>query len=242
MSTSLNTIGEIKIEYAVRNQVSTTAAFYSDSVLNSWIDQAHKWAAGYKKWPFAEGRVSTTYASLTENEDGLLGTDYPEGWKPDAIRILRIGGKRYVKTNFAKFLSFFEDNPASTKKLWTDFGRRYYVNGLSGESGTVVVWGQYTPNLDLTDTSALTVFSGVEETGNDAIVEYMLYLSRIREKDDNSALVHLQLATDQLNAIWDRIKDEQYAYHTTDDEGMFKRMDVLGGALRDDLFKRDQFY
>lgn len=241
MSTSLYTIGELKTEYLVRNQTSTTAAFYSDAIINSWLDQAHKWAAGFKKWPFTEGRVSTTYASLVTDEDGLLAGEYPEGWKPDSIRMLRVGGKRFHKTNFYKFQSFFEDNPGSEKKLFSDYGRRFYINSLSGVSGTVVVWGQYAPALDLTDLSQPTVFSGADESGNDAIVEYMLYLSRIREKNETTALIHLQFATQLLSAIWDQVKDEQYAYQTVDDEGMFKRFDVIGGALRDDLFKRDQF-
>ena len=38
------------------------------------------------------------------------------------------------------------------------------------------------------------------------------------------------------------IDDEQYAYHTHETRGgMFKRIDVVDGALHDDLFKRDQF-
>lgn len=242
MSQSLTTTGEIKTEYLVRNQASTTAAFFSDSIINSWLDQAAKWAAGHKKWPFTEGRVSTTYASLITNEDNMLGGDYPEGWKTDSIRLLKIGGERFSKTNFYKFQSFFEDNPQSTKKLFTDYGRRYFINSASGVSGSVVVWGQYTPTLDLSDTAGKTVFSDSEESGNGAIVDYMLYLTKVREKDVKTAASHLQIAIATLDAIWDKIKDEQYAYQTVDDEGMFKRLDVLGGALRDDLFKRDQWY
>src|SRR3990167_5351395 len=241
MSSSLNTIGEIKDEFLVRGQVSTTAAFYSDAILNSWIDQGHKWASGYKKWPFGEGRVSTTYASLVTDEDGLLAGEYPEGWKPDSIRMLRIGGKAFQKTQFYQFTKFFEDNPESDKKLFSDYGRRYYVNASAG-SGTVVVWGQFTPSLDLTDTSATTVFSSAAEEANGAIVDYMLYLSKIREKDLKTAVGHLQVARATLDALWDSVKNEQYGYQGVDGEGMFKRIDVLGGALRDDLFKRDQFY
>src|SRR3990167_2626147 len=114
-------LSEIQNEILVRLGVSSTVAYYTDAIILEWITQAHKWAAGYKKWPFTEGRVSTTFASLYTNEDGYLTGVYPEGWKPDSIRLLTIGGKRVDKKNFYKFQEFLEDNPASTERLFTDF-------------------------------------------------------------------------------------------------------------------------
>ena len=67
------------------------------------------------------------------------------------------------------------------------------------------------------------------------------YLKR-REHLVQEAELHDQRATLKLDEIWNRIKDEQFAYQNVEDEGLFSRIDVLGGALRDDMFKRDQWF
>ena len=105
-----------------------------------------------------------------------------------------------------------------------------------------MVWGQYTPAADITDENELTVFSGYEPDGNEAIVLEMLSYSMLREKKTQESIAYHKKATELLDIIWKRVTDEQFAYQSTDDDGMFKRIDVLGGALREDTLKRDQWY
>lgn len=239
----LTNVSDIQNEVLVRGNRTTMDSFVTDTILNTWMQQAYTWASNYKKWPYSEGRISTTFASLvTDPEYGWLVGNYPEGWKPDSIRKLTIGGKLLDKKNFYKFQKYIEDNPQTNKRIYTDYGNVLYINQGIDVSGTVTFWGQYTPVVDTTDKTATTVFSYNDEDGNDAIVEKMLSYLRLREHSPNEAGVHDQRATAKLDALWQKIQDEQYGYQTTDDEGQWKRMDVLGGALRDDLFKRDQFY
>ena len=240
----LNTQGDIKNDVLVQGQISTTIAFFTDTILNTWISKAHTWASARHKWPFTEGRVSTTYASLSTQEDGYLVGEFPEGWKSDSIRLLTIDGKEVGKRNFYEFRTFLENNSSNNKRIFSDFGRRYFINPSIDLSGTVTVWGQYTPApLDgtIADATNYTVFSNNEEEGNEAIVEEVLSYVKKRESKLQESIAHHQRAVEILEEIWQRIKDEQYAYQTEDNDGMFKRIDVLGGALRDDLFKRDQF-
>lgn len=241
MSTSLSTIGEIKTEFLVRHNSATTISYFTDTILQNWIDQAHKYATSYKKWPFTEGRSSTSYASLTTDEDGATYGLYPEGWKLKAIRLLQIGGKTYDKRDFIGFRKFLDTFPSATDKIWTDYGLRYYINAGAQGSGTVSVFGQYVPALDLTDLSAATVFSGIDENGNLAIVELMQSYAMTKEKKEDEAKVHLEKAQILLEGVWRQFTDEGFNYKTSDSDGMFKRVDVVRGALRDDLFKRDQF-
>jgi len=231
------TQGEIITEFLVRNQTSTLVAFYTDAILNNWSNQAHKWAAGYHKWPFTEGRASTTFASLVTGEDGYLIGVYPEGWKSDSIRLMKIGGKEVGKREFYKFTKFLEDYPSDNERIFSDYMRVYYVNPNIDLSGTVTLWGQYTPlTLDWTATNEVTVFSG-EEEGNEAIVEMMMSYARKREKKLNEATGHLQEAQRILDGIWERIQAEQYAYQLPPGEGMFKSFDVLkGGENNTDQF------
>ncbi len=239
----LNNVSDIKNEFLVRNQTSTAIAFYTDTILNDWLREATQWSASYKKWPFTEGRVSTTYASLVTSEDGDLVGEYPEGWRSDSIRILQIGGKRLQKLNFEDYQIFREESPDSADRVYSDFSRRFYVNPQTDLGGSVVMWGQYTPNVDATDETAITVFSNNEEEGNYAVVEEMMSYARIREKKVQESLVHHQKAMQILDGIWQRIKDEQFGYQTHRDRGgIFKQINVLDGAIEDEMFHRDRWY
>lgn len=237
----MTNLGEIKADVLVKLAVSTTTAYYTDDILNDWIDQAHKWAAGYKKWPFTEGRVSTTWASLTTDEDGMIVGEYPEGWKSDSIRYLTIGGCRVDKKNYYKFRQYLEDNSSATDRIFTDHGRRYYVNPRIDVSGTVTAWGQFTPaELDGSVPTSETVFQG-EPEGAEAIVEKVLSFAKIRENKFQEAAGHENLAKQKLEELSQRIKDEQAGYQDTDNDGMFKRFDVVEGGFHDDLFDSNQF-
>lgn len=233
---ALSTIYDILGEVVVRGNISTTttsSGLYTDTILKGWLDPAHRWAAAFHKWPFTEGRVSTTY-STEENP-------YPEGWKSDSIRLLQVGGKRYQKLNFYDYQAFREDSPDSDDRVFSDFGLTYFVNPNQA-SGTTTVYGQYTPSaFDTTDNTATTVFSSNEPEANEAIVEEMLSYAKRREKNLNESQVHHNRAIEILESVWKRYGDEQFGYQTKN-RGNFKRLNVMYGVLDDELLKRDQFY
>lgn len=236
----INNVGDIITQVLVRNNRTTTDSFVTDTILQGWTSDANKWATSFHKWPFTEGRSSTTYTTSTTDENGLAYTTYPEGWKSDSIRILTIGGKRLQKLNFSDFLRYLEDNPASQERIYSDYNRQLYVNVNSDVSGTLTAYGQYTPLLDTTDLTATTIFSNYDEEGNEAIIEKMTSYLKRREHLPQEAELHDKRAIEKLEEIWNRIKDEQFAYQTKD-RNMFERFDVLQGDLTDDLFRRDQF-
>ena len=228
-------------EIIVQLGVSTTVAFYTDTILEDWIDKANKWAAGYKKWPFTEGRISTTY--VADNTSIEAGFSYPEGWKPDGIRLLQVGGKRFTKVNFYKYQEFRENYSNDKKKIFSDFGLLYFINPQADVSGTTTLWGQYTPaTLAETDNTALTVFSANAEEGNEAIVEEVMSYAKKKEKKPNEVLAYHKRAKDILDELWEKIKDEQFGYQVVDDDGMFKRIDIVNGGFRDDIIRRDRWF
>lgn len=239
---AFNTVGDIQAEVLVRMNRTTTDSFITDAMLQDWTGAAHTWAAAYKKWPFTEGRSTTTFTTAVTDDNGEVVINYPEGWKSDSIRYMQIGGKRVQKVQPYEYQRFREDSPSDSKRIFTDFGRLVLVNPNIDLSGTVMFWGQYTPTIDPTDLTATTVFSGYEEDGNDAIVEKMISYIRRREHLTEEALVNEKTATEKLEAIWKRSQDEQAMYQSGDNDGMFKRIDVIQGANRDDLFHRDRFF
>jgi hypothetical protein len=236
----LNNLDDIMTEVLVRLDEGTTAASsggITDTILKSWFNQAYAWASSYKKWPFTERRDNTqTYASGTEDYA------YPDNFRSDSIRFLQVGSDRLRKVNFADYQIYKEDFSSGEDKIFTDLGRRYYINNNAQISGTITAWGQFTPvPVDTTDLTITTVFSDAEEEGNEAIVERMVGYAKIRAQKSKETREHFATAKDLLDGVWERHKDEQFAYHTHE-RGMFKRIDVLGGAMREDTLKRDQWY
>lgn len=231
----LTNYGDLKNDVIRKLGISTTASYYSDAILDSWIKQAHRWATSYKKWPFTEGRISTTFTGLEEWSF--------EGYKADSIRMLLIGGKRHEKLTYEDYLIMREETPNATDRVFTDFGRLVIVNPATDATGTMVAYGQYTPpDIDSTDLTATTVFSNGDEEGNEAIVEEVLSYANTREKKEKVAVFHHGRATQILDAMWSRVADEQFNYktHRTRD-GMFKRINVIDGGMQGDLIRRDQF-
>lgn len=239
---ALNTNGDIITEFLVRNNRTTTDGFITDATVQGWLKDAHTWATGYKKWPMTEGKYSTTSASTTTSAEGYTTLGYPENWKSDSVRLLLVGGKRFDKKNFYKFQSFIEDNPADTSKIYSDFGRQILINPNASEfSGTVVLWGQYQPILDVTDLTAPTAFSNADEQGNEALVIKMTSYLKYREHLIYEAQVDDQTASAKLEEVFTKIGEEQFAYQDTQNEGWMKRFDVLRGGFKEDIFRRDQW-
>src|SRR3972149_1943596 len=145
----MRTLTDIITEVLVRNNRTTTDGFISDTYLKTWLKDAYKIAAARRKWPFTEGKSSTTYSSAITDDNGNTLVAYPEGWKADSVRILTIGGKRMQKTEFSSFLRFLEENERNNSRIYSDHGRQLYVNVNSDVSGTLTAYGQYTPYLDV---------------------------------------------------------------------------------------------
>ena len=231
--------GEIRTEVLVRAGRDTTSAWLSEAFLNDWINQSHRWAAGYKPWPFSEARLSTTYTAVEE-------WDF-EGLKADSVRILKVGDKLFEKLNFEDYLIYKENSASGSDRVYTDFNSTLFINTASGQSGTLTVYGQYMP-ADIPDgdgagaDDAVTVFTPQGDEGNQAIIEKVLGNIANRESKPEIAQQHFSVALKLLEDLWKRVGDEQYGYKTTRDRGgMFRRFNVLRGGVNDNINRRDQF-
>ena len=183
-----------------------------------------------------EGRTTTTYTTANETWDF-------EGYKADSFRIADIDNKLLDKLNFADYKIFKEKSPGNNDRVYSDFGSLVYININIDLSGTLTMWGQFTPsNFDGTDLTEETVFTEGNDEGNQAIIEEMLSYSTRRDNDLQESTAHHSKAVTLLDELWKRIQDEQYKYKTHPDrQGMFKRFDVVEGGFSDELFRRDQF-
>lgn len=231
----ISNFDDLKTQVIVRGGIDTTSAYWTDDILNDWIQSATRWATAYKKWPMTNGRVSTTWAGVEEIAF--------EGYSADSLRFVQIGGNKLQKLNFEDYqiMKEFENN--SQQRYYTSFGRLLMVNPSVDLSGTLTAYGQYTPaDLDVTDLTSRTIFSDGDEDGNEAIVEEVLAYMNTREKKEQEALVHHQKASQILDSLWERVNDERYAAQPHRARGgMWQRFNVTAGGMSDEIVKRDQF-
>ncbi len=229
----MRTQGDIITEVLVRNNRFTTDTFITDVITQSWYKAAHVWASAYKKWPFTEGKASTTFSTAVVDDMGNTVIPYFEGWKADSVRVLTIGGKRLQKVEFSSFLRYLENYTRNStnrnnSRIFSDYSRQLYVNTGADVSGTLTAYGQYTPIIDATDYAAVSIFSDYDEEGNEAIVEKMTSYLLLKEKDIQESLAHAKNAEMILDQIYARAGDEQYGYQTKD-QSMFDHFDVVRG-------------
>jgi hypothetical protein len=244
----MRTRDDIFTEVLVRNNRTTTDGFITDLMLKNWFLQAHTWAMAAHKWPWTEGRVATTFAT-----GGGDNTDewYFEGYKADSFRMVVVGGKRIKLLTFADYQIFKQENPQSNERVGAQFGRILFINSLADISGTLVAYGQYLPYIDVTNETAVTLFSDYDEEGNDAIITKMTAFLRTREsgigllirgKPVSAAIIAEQNAIALLESVWKRVEDEQYKYQTTPERGgWFDRIDVLRGRGINEVNNPNQY-
>lgn len=236
---SLRTTSDLINEVLVRNNRTTTDSFITDAMLQDWLRDASNYCTTQYKWPLSEVRDKSLAWTGAEE---IPYTDFTIDFKADAIRILQIGGYRLEKKNFEDYQTFREEEPSANDRIFSDFGRTLFINPNADLSGTIAAFGQYTPQIDPTDATATTVFSTFDEEGNEAIIEKMTSYLKRREHLPDEAELHDQRTDTTLSKLWKKIQNEQYKYTTgPSTDGMFKRMDVLNGGFRDDIFNRDQF-
>lgn len=244
-------MGDIKNDVLVKLNTSTTVAFYTDTILNTWFNEAYMWAASYKKWPFTEAKdTSLTFSTGTEIYA------LPSQFKSNSVRHLTVGTNpayNIGKTEFGDYLYFREWMTSASDRLFAEFTRNLYINPNLDVNGTITLYGQKNiTSLDGTnaDSGNTTVFSGGEEEGNEAIVYKIMSFAMMRErnmavaakgKPSGEFALYDQKASAILEAIWKRITDEKFAAQQRN-QGMFHRIDVLRGGFEEEVFKRDQFF
>ncbi len=244
----MRTRDDIFTQVLVRSNRTTTDGFITDTMLKAWFFDAHKWACSYHKWPFTTGRVTTTFATGSGP-----GSDewYFEDYKANSIRMMQIGGKRLTKLNFEDYLIFREEEPSGDTRVYSDFGRTVFINPNIDASGSVVAYMQYEPYVDVTDENGLTLFSGFDEEGNEAIVMEMASKLLYRENPTptfvrghmiSASIGAHDDAVQILDEMWKRVLDENYKYQTSPDSGgQFHRFDILTGRGLSNINDPNQF-
>ena len=210
---------------------------FSETELVRWLNIAKNEAVARHPWPFTEGREEI--ASVAGQET----YNYPTNMKSDSLRYLTVNDKRYEKLTFEDYLTYKEDYPSGTDRVYSDRNRTIYINVLATDfTNSIVCYGQVEVTGAIDSTTSSTVFTTAEPEGDEAIVKlaYAKALGSDKIKDPSRAIKERAEAFQILDDIWGRIKEKAHTYRTKN-RSLFKRVDVLEGRYEDELYKRNQF-
>lgn len=221
------TFSEVVTNVVVKGSISTTASFFTDSLIEREINNAKRWAESYHKWPMTEYMdKSGAFTSGTEE------VSYPNSsFKTDSIRMLKVGDYLFSKKNFEDYLIFREEQASNTDRIFSDYGRVLYINPNCA-SGTIYAYGQLSQS-DYASSSSTSAFSAGEPEGDESIVEKAISNLKAKSNKLQESVEWEVRAKTRLEEIWNRIQNEQFAYQTKD-RGAWKRVDVVDGQFYED--------
>lgn len=174
---------------------TTTSTYFTPTRILAAINDAYLWAGNEKPWPsIKKGFVTSTKA----NEDYY---DYPCDCQTESIfKIMVDSIATYEKKDFEDYLKWKEDNPSSTDKYWSEYGRQFFITPTPSTNGSsnLIVWGVIQV-ADLTVDGSTTIFADWSEVTNEAIVQkaYSDLILNIDPNKSANALIQAQSIIDK---------------------------------------------
>jgi len=146
---------------------ASTDTFHTTAILNRFVQRAVDFAEKYKLWKQTQTAYKFTPTLAGDETDEYW--DYPENFISESIYRLAVGtgtiasDARYRPITFEEYLNFKEDTP-TTKKVWADHKRQYFIWPIITGSPVITIWGNAISD-DMSADSDVTVFE------DDAIIE-----------------------------------------------------------------------
>ena len=231
------TFGEAKSALAGKLDVDfsdiANNGLYTEADFAEWLWQGWLRAWSYRMWDFTEGSKQLT---LDSNDITSGYIDYPTNLMAGSIFLLRIDSKEYKRRRYEDYLKAFEENSASTVRLWAERKRYIFFNTNVAAAGLVLEgYGKLKPTYPASD-AALRPFSddagseNYEYSGNDAIVQLAYAAALDSEKKRNPAQAQSveAKALRILNELW-----APFARNKSLDQAnrpMFNVPDFMGGG------------
>ena len=205
-----------------RLTVLSTSTYLTTTMVKRWLNLAMHWALSWKKWPFLEMKG-------TDLIDATATYPYPTGMRTKSAFLVRVDSKRYDKIRYEDYLTYFEDYPSNTDKVWTEYDRNIYINANACTVGNAVeIYGQESIS-DMSVDADTTPFTVAEPLGDEAIIDKAVSLACKKIPGLlNQAQLEEQSAAQKLEIVWDRIREvmPRSVLKTTP---LFRKIDVLKG-------------
>ena len=200
----MDTRAEMEAELVSQLQVASNSSLYPAARITSLIQNAYKWATNLFIW------TDLVKAKTTDTGASQEYYDYPEEFRSNTILRLDIDEDPYERKNFEDFLDYKENNSTTTKKMFANYGRLFFVNPIPSAIGTdnICAWGAIQADA-LSASSSETIFTNNNPEGNDAVVQraFGVALKRIDKKQSLEEIQEPIAILQKLNA--DEVKATQ---------------------------------
>lgn len=186
------------------------------------IQNAYLWATSLYSWPELEKAKEAT---------SIIGQeyyDYPSNFRTDTLgEFLYFNGQAYRRKAWNDYLEHQRKYPSSTKRIFADYGRQYFIFPIPMVEAKITLWGQVqaTQIVDSLDT---TIFSLHDDSGNEAVVKKALS-DLVKRIDANLAKSEEQGAITTLSVIWDKVQKRQQTAQTLN-KPMFQVQNFFPGS------------
>lgn len=195
------------------------------ALIDRFINRSVKFIANMYLW-------QETQRAVKRDSENSEYYNYPENWKTDSIDRITVDGKSYKKIQFREYQQFKEDNPSSTKRVFSDFRNRYFISPAPTTEGdkNIKIWGHEIPD-ELSDAADEHPFSG-QSLLEEAIHLYALGLA-LRKARGSFFTRGRELQAEALVLVqqaWDNQLSDQADYKSETAE-MFEHTDFSDGRL-----------
>lgn len=205
---------------------TSTSTYFSPTRIETAISDAHIDVADDKPWT----DVKRGFVFDTSGDDYY---DYPDNCQSESVfRISINGDSSYKKKDFEDFLKFKEENPSSTAKYWSEYGRQIFITptppAVAEGTHNGILWG-LVQAVALTNDADLTIFSDWADPVNKAILLWA-YHDLILNIDANKANDALAKGQAIINKAYLKIAKRQQR-KTMIDRPQFDLPDLFGSGV-----------
>ncbi len=187
--------------------VAAASTLFTTDRKKKLLQSAHLWATSLYSWPELQ-RGRTTNSII-----GYEYYDYPGDFRTDTLgEFLYFNGKPHRRKAWNDYLEHQRKNPSSTKRIFADYGRQYFIFPLPAVVAQIIVWGQIQAT-QITQDGDKTIFSTHDVSGNEAIVKKAL-ADAVRRIDAALAEKEEKGAVTLLAIIWDKVQKRQQTAQT----------------------------
>lgn len=223
----METLGDIRQALEDDLSVETTDVFYTQALLNRYINRAYKAIANLYPW-------QETQRGLKRNtEAGVEYVTYPDNLRTDSVNLITVDGEEYKLITFREYERHKEEYPNSTKKLAADFRRKLFIHPTPTTTGdgNIKVWGHEVPD-ELTEDATQHVFA-YQSVLEEAIYMYALGLALMKGRGSHyeRGKVMLGDAFTMARNEWTSQQRRQAEYRTEDTQ-MWENYDLLNETTR----------
>ena len=193
---------DIKTKLQPKLMAVGTSTYFTPTRIEDQIDDSYLTVAAARQWP------DIKKGFVTHTEAGEDYYDYPDNCQTESVFKISVDGdSSYEKWDFEDFMKFVEDNPTSTDKIFSEYGRQIFIFPTPTTTGSanLILWGVIQAAL-LTDDGDVTMFTDWADVLNEAI-EQDAYGNLIQNIDPNKSLNAITNSERIITKEWKKIAD-----------------------------------